>query len=136
MDFLKGRTSRPTYWLTVGICVLLYGVIYLVTGDHMSISEVVLMIVCIPRLHDIGKSGWWAGSVLLAEFALLALALATLSLEQATQAMGIFVFVVAGLMVWLGCIPGQPFANKFGEPPAPGFLWKQAKPKPAAIPEN
>jgi uncharacterized membrane protein YhaH (DUF805 family) len=50
--------------------------------------------------------------------------------------MGVFVVVVAGLMIWLGCVPGQPFANRFGEPPASGFLWKQPKAKPAAMPEN
>jgi uncharacterized membrane protein YhaH (DUF805 family) len=136
MDFLKGRTNRATYWLTVGMCILLYAAFYLITGDHVSISEIVLLLICIPRLHDIGKSGWWSGGLILVQFALLGLAIGLLPLEQAKHVMGVFVLLVAGLMIWLGCVPGQPFANKFGEPPAPGFLWKQAKPKPAAVPEN
>lgn len=136
MDFLKGRTNRATYWLTVGICISLYAAIFLITGDHVSVSEIVLLIICIPRLHDIGKSGWWSGGLILVELALLALTITFLPLEQAQQAMGVFVLIVAGLMIWLGCVPGQPFANKFGEPPAPGFLWKQAKPAQTSSSEN
>jgi hypothetical protein len=33
-------------------------------------------------------------------------------------------------MIWLGCVPGQPGANKFGEPPPPGLAWRARK-KPA-----
>jgi len=125
MGFLKGRTNRATYWLAVGVCVLLYGAIYYFDGGHLSVSEVVLLIVAIPRLHDIGKSGWWAGGIFLAEFAVVGLALTLLPLEEARIATGIFTLMVAALMIWLGCIPGQTFANRFGEPPEPGFLWKQ-----------
>jgi hypothetical protein len=37
---------------------------------------------------------------------------------------GLFVFVVLGLMVLLGCIRGKEGVNKYGEAPPPGVSFK------------
>lgn len=61
-DF-KGRSRRSEYWwasLAIGIIGSIVGAIL---GDLSWIWTLVTMIpglaLCIRRLHDIGKSGWW-----------------------------------------------------------------------------
>jgi hypothetical protein len=46
--------------------------------------------------------------------------------------MGLYVFVVGGLIIWLGTMPGEAAAIRFGEPPARGFgLTRPKKVTPA-----
>ena len=61
-DF-KGRSRRSEYWwatLAIGILGTIVG---LVLADLSWIWSLVTLIpglaICIRRLHDIGKSGWW-----------------------------------------------------------------------------
>jgi Protein of unknown function (DUF805) len=59
--WLQGRMNRAQYWLCLAAVAAVYAVLLsLPTSGHVSISEVVLASVCIPRLHDIGLSGWVA----------------------------------------------------------------------------
>jgi uncharacterized membrane protein YhaH (DUF805 family) len=44
---------------------------------------------------------------------------------MAMSAMVGMTLVIIGSVVWLGMIPGQPTANRFGEPPAPGIPFKR-----------
>src|SRR5665213_1791779 len=60
-----GRINRPTYFAGLGIVVLVWAA---AIGFEVKIpGEAIALLVAIPRLHDIGRSGWWAGAVLLAE---------------------------------------------------------------------
>ena len=95
--------------------------------DHVSVSEVALIFVCVPRLHDLGKSGWWAVIPLIVEIVSAALAFSLLPFQQAAEVMCVVVLVIAGLMILLGLIPGQAAANGFGEPPRPGLSLRRAK---------
>lgn len=61
-DF-NGRSRRSEYWwaaLTIGILGTIAGAIL---GDLSWIWTLITLIpglaICIRRLHDIGKSGWW-----------------------------------------------------------------------------
>lgn len=128
MSFMKGRMNRATYWLTIGLIAILYLAFNLMGGKHVAVSEGVLIVICVPRLHDIGKSGWWAGAFFLLEIAVAVAAFSALSLDAAKAVLGLFVLVLVGFLVWLGSIPGQPEPNHFGEPPAPGIQFK-ARPK-------
>ena len=128
MRFLNGRTNRATYWFSVGILIAMYAAVYFITSKPVHIAEVVLVILGVPRLHDIGKSGWWAGGVFLAEIVVAVLGVAILPSQIMLAPIGLFVLVVAGLLIWLGCIPGQPHENQYGEPPGPGIQFKR---KPA-----
>ncbi len=129
--FWSGRINRATYWVWLGLILGLYRLFNLLSSKHTAVSEVVLILVCVPRLHDIGKSGWWAGGFFLAEIVIAVISFATLPLKLATVPLGLFVVIVAGLMIWLGAIAGDPLANRFGEPPARGVtLTRPRKPTP------
>ncbi|HEY2032806.1 MAG TPA: hypothetical protein VGH02_03895, partial [Rhizomicrobium sp.] len=81
---------------------------------------------------DIGKSGWWAGVAFLGELAILAATLFTLPLNESMMIMGGYVLVIGVFLIWLGIVPGQADANRFGEPPSPGISF--SKPKTSSAP--
>ena len=54
----SGRTNRATYWTGIAVILVLMSVIGVATGKPPHIGEVVLIFLGVPRLHDIGKSGW------------------------------------------------------------------------------
>ena len=117
-----GRINRTTYWVIVAVIVALSVVWRLVVGDTARISEVVLLGIAVPRLHDIGRSGWWAGGVLGIELAGVILVLAMqVPLAGAQLAAGLFGLLVIVLMIVLGCLPGEAEANAYGDAPPPGF---------------
>ena len=121
MDFLKGRMNRAVYWLCVGTVAVLLLLWTLLAPGTARVHEIVLVILCVPRLHDIGWSGWWVLAPLSLEIGAAVLAFTTLPLETAQPVMGVVVLVIFGLVAWLGTIPGQPHTNRFGEPPRPGL---------------
>jgi uncharacterized membrane protein YhaH (DUF805 family) len=104
----------------------MYTALNLFLPRHAAVSEVVLLFLCVPRLHDIGLSGWWFGGALLLEIAVVAASFILLPLAQAPIPIGIFVLVAAVALIWLGTKPGEPGANRFGEPPSPGLSFKRA----------
>lgn len=134
MKFLDYRYNRAVYWLTLALFALLYGVARLVAPGNVKVQEVLLIFACVPRLHDIGRSGWWAVLVLAAEFTAI-IAASFLSPGHIYTVGGVFMLVAAGLMIWLGAVPGQPDANKWGDPPAPGLrdglVRRKARPQKA-----
>jgi uncharacterized membrane protein YhaH (DUF805 family) len=123
-----GRINRPTYFLGLAILVLAYGLMITFMTKPPGMGEVMAVLLTVPRLHDIGKSAWWAFGVFVAEIVVLGVAAvfaAPAHLEEVIlMASGLFVFVVLGLMVWLGCIRGDQQANRYGEPPSPGLSVK------------
>ena len=92
----------------------------------VSVSEVVLIFICVPRLHDIGLTGWIAGGVFLLEIVTAIAAVAVLGLEAGRVALGLFVITLAGLLILLGALRGQKGSNRFGPPPRPGLrFWRK-----------
>jgi uncharacterized membrane protein YhaH (DUF805 family) len=120
MRSLNGRTNRTTYWLCIGVVATFYAAIIMFAQKPPAIGEVVLLFVCVPRLHDIGMSGWWAGGAIIGEIAVLIAAYALLPLSEVLIAAGVFVLVVIAAMILLGLKAGDPGANRFGDPPPPG----------------
>ena len=122
MGFLSGRTNRPTYWLSLGVVVAIIGIGALVFHAQAKVSEIILIMVCVPRLHDIGRSGWVAVGVVLAEIVVL-LGAVMLNVDDETFELlaGLTVLVIAGLLIWLGCIPSDKVSNRFGYEPTPGI---------------
>lgn len=121
MAFLRGRTNRATYWLTLGVVAALIAIGALVFHTQVKISEIVLIAVCVPRLHDIGRSGWIAGWVFLIEIVVITLAALLLHDEDGILAVsGVMALVIAGLLIWLGCIPSDRVSNAYGGQPGPG----------------
>lgn len=120
--FNYGRINRTTYWALVAMIVAITVIARLLIGDTARVSEVVLLWIAVPRLHDIGRSGWWAGGVLGIEVAGVIVTLVTQpSLAGVQLAAGIFVLLLGVLMIVLGCLPGEPEANDYGDAPPPGF---------------
>lgn len=121
MKALEGRYNRATYWTAIGVMATLFAGISLVAKSPPHIREAVLIFLAVPRLHDIGKSGWLALWPLGLEIVGAIVGLAILPNEAFLAVMGFITLIILGLVVWLGCISGQPFANRFGEPPAAGI---------------
>lgn len=132
MLYKYGRINRPTYFLMLTILVATYAVILSLMPKPPAIAEVMAILIAVPRLHDIGKTGWWAGAAILAEILVVVSAVvfatgAGKGEEIILMAGGLFVFVILGLMVVLGCIRGQDGVNKYGEAPPPGVSFKTYK---------
>ena len=61
-DF-KGRSRRSEYWWANLACCIVSSVISIILPDLVWIWTLIIFVpslsVCVRRLHDIGKSGWW-----------------------------------------------------------------------------
>lgn len=88
----------PWHWL---LGVFFYPLVFFIAACVLS-----------KRLHDRGRSGWWAGLVLLAAVAVW------------PRPEGFFDFVFGLVLVWaaieLGVLAGEQGANRFGPNPAQG----------------
>ncbi|MCX7359333.1 MAG: DUF805 domain-containing protein [Alphaproteobacteria bacterium] len=126
-SMLQGRINRAMYWLCVGVIVVLYVASNLLLERSVPVSEVILVILCVPRLHDIGLSGWLVVAPLALEICAVIAAFSLLPQEQALAAGGLVTLIIAALVIWLGIIPGNAAANRFGEPPQPGLTFKPPK---------
>jgi uncharacterized membrane protein YhaH (DUF805 family) len=117
---LKYRINRPTYWVSYVAFMALVSALICIGKVH-GIMESAMLALGVPRLHDIGRSGWVVVGVIGIEFALLVgLAVAGADIDTILISAGAIFFAIAALGIWLGLIPGQPEANKWGDPPLPG----------------
>lgn len=123
----QGRVNRATYWLCVGVIVVLYAASNIYLERNVPVSEIVLVLLCVPRLHDIGRSGWLVVGPLVFEIGAVVAAFSLLPQQTALAVAGVATIIITALLVWLGCIPGDTAANRFGEPPAPGLTFKPTK---------
>lgn len=100
-------------------------VIGIATGKPPHVSEFLLILLGVPRLHDIGKSGWLVLWPIGLEIVGLIVALGFLPLDSAMAVMGVVASIIFGLMIWLGCLRGEDAENRFGPPPSSGIGWKK-----------
>jgi uncharacterized membrane protein YhaH (DUF805 family) len=124
---MRGRINRATYWLLLGSFAAFYIIISMIGVRPPRIGEGLLIFLCVPRLHDLGKSGWWVVIPLALELGAVIVAIAAFSAEDAYVLLGGAVLVFAGFIVVLGLIPGQPQANRFGEPPKSIFAFRERR---------
>ena len=114
-----GRSARSQTWIAIGV-LFLTSVTYEAIAGSTTLKLLTFWIVypallasatCVisKRLHDRGRSGWWAALVLFA-----------LSLTWPTPRSG-WVVAAFPVMVWalveLGVFPGEQGANRFGPSP-------------------
>ncbi len=126
MRLYNHRMNRKTYLINlagfvVGVMILLQFM------DRPGPTEFLFSLLAVPRLHDIGRSGWWYLALIGLEFGVL---LGTLAAGGSTatlfQAGGAFVIFALILLVVLGLIKGEPDANEWGSPTGDGYVWKPA----------
>lgn len=118
---IKYRMNRATYWLCCAIFAA-FMIIAIYLGKRPGGLELAAVLVAVPRLHDIGRSGWIVAGALGVECAVLfGMVLLRESIDAIMIASGVLALALTGLGVWLGAIPGQEGPNKWGNPPGPGI---------------
>ena len=123
---LHGRMNRATYWLLLVVVVLFFAVVVTLGKRPPGIAEALVVLLGVPRLHDIDRSGWWITILFGLEIISIAIAFITLPVQDVLVIGG---FVAIGLliaMMILGCIPGQVGPNAYGEQPASGVSFGRA----------
>jgi uncharacterized membrane protein YhaH (DUF805 family) len=112
---LGQRAGRREYWLWAGPLFVLivalgaYGKVAL-----GLLAGLAVLLIWIRRLHDLGRTGWWAPALNLASN-LAAFALLALLPGQAGAVLALLIY--CGVFIALGALPGQPHDNRFGPPP-------------------
>ena len=120
---LKSRINRATYWAIFVPVVALYGLVLAFAERPPGIAEGIVIVLGVPRLHDLGASGWWMAAPIVIEIAALIAAVILLPIDHILIVAGIIVLGMTVMMIVLGAIPGQKLANAYGEPPAPGVAF-------------
>lgn len=120
---MSGRINRASYWAYVTAALVLCIVVWIFSpaGPYFS---VIMIFVCVSRLHDIGRTGWFVVGFWIAETYLEIQLLPYRPppfIEVPTVGTIVLAAAVVGAFVWLGLIPGQPGRNKFGPPCPPGL---------------
>ena len=124
---MRGRMNRATYWSILGGMVVFVIAVAAFGVRPPRIAEGLLIFLCVPRLHDLGRSGWWALIPLGVEVAALLAVFSAFSADDAPLIFGGIFLVIAVVVVVLGLIPGQPHANRFGEPPKSIFPFRERR---------
>jgi uncharacterized membrane protein YhaH (DUF805 family) len=127
MRALTGRMNCATYWLWFSLCGAFVVALNIMGSKHGAPGEVILVFLCVPRLHDIGLSGWYVLIGFGIELAGLVIGLAFFPLDQAMDVIGLAVILIAVLMMWLGCVRGDPRPNKWGDPPGRGLNFRNTR---------
>lgn len=129
-SLLNTRTNRATHWLILLICAALLAAVLYFTEQRIP-GEVALIFACVPRLHDIGWSGWWVAAMILGEIVSVVAGLLLVPLGQGELLIGAYLLLLLGaVLIALGLVPGQRRANRCGRPPGPGLSFG----RPAADP--
>jgi len=118
---MRGRMNRATYWSILGGMVVFVIAIAAFGVRPPRIAEGLLIFLCVPRLHDLGRSGWWVLIPLGVEVVALVTAFSAFSADDAPMIFGGVFLVIAVVVVGLGLVPAEPHANRFGEPSKGAF---------------
>src|SRR3569833_1560313 len=108
MKFLNQRMNRASYWLCIKIMVIGSAFIVAVLKDKPRVSEGLLHFLFIPRLHDLGRSGWWSLLPIVIEIGLIA---GFFAIGQPVLGAGLATLAMALCIMVLGVLPGQRTPN-------------------------
>ena len=117
---LKYRINRATYWLAYLVFMVAVSALAYI-GKLNGGMEIMMVLIGVPRLHDIGRSGWLVGAAILAEVVIVVAVAIVATVDTVEIVAGFIFLVIAALGIWLGTIPSQSIANRWGEPPGPGI---------------
>jgi uncharacterized membrane protein YhaH (DUF805 family) len=113
---LAGRATRTEYGFYVAFIIGL-GIVLGLLPTPPAVNTglwIAMMFAQIRRLHDIGRTGWWALGINLAPVLPMVLLMSVMGLEDAALVGGAFALIP---IIWLGVVKGQPEENRFGAPP-------------------
>lgn len=117
---MSGRSGRAEYWALVAILFALsFALSFLPHAPIVSAGgAVAIALAQARRLHDMGRSGWWAAAATVAPVAAMLALVGPLGLDGAFLAGSV---LMLALLTLVGAVPGTPGPNRFGRP-AP-FTW-------------
>lgn len=118
-SYFSGRGNRKEYWFSIGVIFALSLVLYYfmpdLSGSGMTMAVIFTQI---RRLHDLDHTGWWS---IVAQGAGLAVGLLAWPLTSMEIGAVIGGTVPLGFLVWVGCVRGDPYENRFGKPQTKPF---------------
>ena len=125
-DGLAGRSGRQEFWvrfLIINMAIAVGGFAIGIVGLPAAIMGLLTLplwlYIAARRLHDLGLSGWF-GLIPFGGGILISLATSLLPIPTEV-AVPLVTFGPAAItlpvVLWLGCVRGQPEANRFGPPP-------------------
>ena len=110
------RIDRAIYWLLLALASAVFVAAWSFFSSPPQLGVAVIL-TAIPRLHDIGRSGWWSIGLFIASVHVQTLFSTGPEVFVGSRLIAIILAVpLAGALVALGMIPGQPGANAFGAP--------------------
>ncbi len=112
--WIGGRANRKEYWIWVAPLFAIAVILEVVgiPGGGLA-TGLPMLFIWIRRLHDLGRSGWWAPAINVVTNVTSLLGLAFPSLAASAMVGGLF-YIAA--LVALGSLRGQPAANAYGPP--------------------
>jgi uncharacterized membrane protein YhaH (DUF805 family) len=119
MRTLNYRMNRVTYGALLVALVVAYFVM-VNTMKRPPGAEVLVALIAVPRLHDVGRTGWWLLPLFLGELVAVAIGWSG-GVDGILVAGGLYVLFCLVLLVVLGLIPGEGATNRWGEPPLSGL---------------
>jgi uncharacterized membrane protein YhaH (DUF805 family) len=111
--WLRGRSSRREYWLYIGLMFALGAILKTPPIGDFGMWLIALF-VQIRRVHDFGRTGWWALAASVAP--LLCVPLILITTEEIANIVGVAIGLV--LVTGIGVPPGDAGENRFGPPPS------------------
>ena len=114
------RMNGRTFAVSSAVLVVAYTAMLAFTDRPPGI-DVLASFIVVPRLHDVGRSGWWYLSVLPVELALVGLGMWLGGSDGIALGAVLFVLLFFLLMIVLTLIPGELGANRWGDPPPRGI---------------
>ncbi|ROP56207.1 uncharacterized membrane protein YhaH (DUF805 family) [Enterobacter sp. BIGb0383] len=122
---INGRIGRRDFWIWIGIWVLAMVVLFSLAGGGMlSLQTAAFMLVCllwptaavtVKRLHDRGKSGFWALMMIVAWMLLAGNWVMLTGIWEWAVGRFIPTLIMVMMLIDLGAFVGTQGENKFGK---------------------
>lgn len=114
----RGRTRRRLYWLFLALHLAAYAGLQTLIGGYADwLAVPIWILIGGRRLHDFGKTAWWALIPFCAGFVGGFLSSVGAPMPEETTWIIVLGLLSVLVMVVIGLWPGDKAANRFGPPP-------------------